>query len=65
LLQAWTKGQTPPLSLEQKSELAVFVDADAGKQANGVVRAAKGSKLYINFDNAGKKRGIDCFLTQR
>ena len=65
LLDAWTKGPTPRLSLGQKSELAALVDAGAGKQANGVLRAAKGSKLYINIDNAGEKRVIDYFVTRR
>ena len=38
LLDAWTNGPTPRLSLEQKSELAALVEAGPDRQADGVVR---------------------------
>jgi len=38
LLDAWTNGPTPRLSMEQKSELAVLVEAGPDRQADGVVR---------------------------
>ena len=38
LLDAWTSGPTPRLSLEQKSELAAVVEAGPDRQADGVVR---------------------------
>ena len=55
LLDAWTNGPTPRLSLEQKSELAALVDAGPDRQADGVVRWRR-----INPKLAIKKRfGID------
>jgi transposase len=38
LLDAWTSGPTPRLSLEKLSELAVLVEAGPDRQADGVVR---------------------------
>ena len=55
MLQAWTKGQTPRLSLEQKSELAALVDAGPDRQADGVVRWRRiDLKLVIK-----KRFGVD------
>ena len=45
LLDAWTNGPTPRLSLEQRSELAVLVEAGPDRQADGVVPSSMPSLL--------------------
>ena len=55
LLDAWTNGPTPRLSLEQKSELAALVEAGPNRQADGVVRWRRiDLKLVIK-----KRFGVD------
>jgi transposase len=55
LLDAWTSGPTPRLSLEKMSELAALVEAGPDKQADGVVRWRRVDlKLVIK-----KRFGVD------
>jgi transposase len=55
LLDAWTSGPTPRLSLEKMSELAALVEAGPDRQADGVVRWRRVDlKLVIK-----KRFGVD------
>ncbi len=55
LLDAWTNGPTPRLSLEQKSELSALVDASPDTHADGLVRWRRiDLKLIIK-----KRFGVD------